>query len=89
MIKESRISLVSNAEHQLPVCTLRLNAQEMVTALQQADVQGLLYGISNGTCVLHGQVEPFVWLIARLVEQRSKLQSSVVMNERELEPFLE
>lgn len=54
----------------LPCCHLTLKGNSATIALQSSDVQGLLRCISNGICLLKGQVEPFVWLIARIVEQR-------------------
>lgn len=54
----------------LPHCALRVTDGSVLSALGAADVQGLLRGIAAGTCVLAGQVEPFIWLIGRLVDWR-------------------
>ncbi|MGS2761420.1 amino acid adenylation domain-containing protein [Sinomicrobium sp. M5D2P9] len=54
----------------LPMCSLLLKNNRAVAALQTSNVQELLHCISEGTCVLNGQVEPFIWLIARMVEKQ-------------------
>jgi len=59
----------SPGEH-LPACSLSLTDDEAVAALKAYDVQALLQAIGSGSCMLSGEVEPFVWLIARMVERR-------------------
>ncbi|MBC9794426.1 amino acid adenylation domain-containing protein [Sinomicrobium weinanense] len=54
----------------LPMCTLFLKNNRAASALLTSNVQELLHCISKGTCVLNGQVEPFIWLIARIVEKQ-------------------
>ncbi len=54
----------------LPSCSLVLKDKEAVSALHSSNVQGLLRSISTGSCVLNGQVEPFIWFIARMVDLR-------------------
>ncbi|TWI88958.1 amino acid adenylation domain-containing protein [Chitinophaga japonensis] len=54
----------------LPMCSLLLKNNEAAAALYTSDVQELLHSISKGTCVLSGQVEPFIWFIARMVEKQ-------------------
>ncbi|UII31471.1 amino acid adenylation domain-containing protein [Fulvivirga ulvae] len=54
----------------LPGCSLQLKDNQTVSALRTSDVQGLLHSISRGTCVLKGEVEPFIWFFARIVEQQ-------------------
>ena len=74
MIKVTENEAVISAidDHQLPVCSLQLADEVSLSALQKADMQELLQCICNGTCVLHGQLEPFIWFVARLVEQRKE-----------------
>ena len=57
-------------QHDVPVCSLLLKEKAAVTALQSFNVQGLLHSISNGTCLLKGQVEPFIWFVARMVDKQ-------------------
>ena len=47
-----------------------------VAALRASDVQSLLQVIGTGSCVLSGQVEPFIWLIARMVERRDAVEGA-------------
>jgi len=51
-----------------PSCSLVLTDRRAASALCSSDVQGLLDGVLRGTCELQGQVEPFIWLVGRLVE---------------------
>ncbi|WP_340065675.1 amino acid adenylation domain-containing protein [Ascidiimonas aurantiaca] len=69
LIKDGNVTQDTLKEHNVPVCSLLLTERDVVTALQYFDVQGLLYSISEGTCVLQGQVEPFIWFVARMVDK--------------------
>ncbi|MBL3655919.1 amino acid adenylation domain-containing protein [Fulvivirga sp. 2943] len=72
LLKEGAVSLLlDNNEVDVSSCTLRLQNGHIATSICNADVQGLLHSISNGSCLLQGQVEPFVWFIARMVELRN------------------
>lgn len=51
-----------------PFCSLLLTDNGAVSTLCSSDVQGLLDSIIEGACVLNGQVEPFIWLIGRMVD---------------------
>jgi len=51
-----------------PWCSLLLTDNRAVPTLCSSDVEGLLECIIKGTCVLNGQVEPFVWLIGRMAD---------------------
>ena len=53
-----------------PNFSMSYTSQQGIIALTQGDVQSLLEVICDGGCVLHGQVEPFVWFMARLVQWR-------------------
>ena len=70
MIHEQTVTWGTQKSPDLPACTLRLTDGGAITALCASDVQALLHSICQGTCVLNGQVEPFVWLIARIVDRR-------------------
>ena len=63
----------------LPMCSLLLKNNEAVSALHTSNVQELLYCISKGTCVLSGQVEPFIWLIARIVEKQQAVAEKTLL----------
>ncbi len=41
-----------------------------MSALRASDVQALLDSVIQGTCVLSGQTEPFIWLVGRLADRR-------------------
>ncbi|UQA58426.1 amino acid adenylation domain-containing protein [Polyangium aurulentum] len=62
------VTLRDHETTDMPFCTLLPVDSRAVTSLCSSDVQGLLQGICKGACVLHGQVEPFLWLIARMVD---------------------
>lgn len=51
-----------------PSCTLLPTTDRTVSALCSSDVPGLLDGILDGSCTLSGQVEPFIWLVGRMVD---------------------
>ncbi|WP_299460898.1 amino acid adenylation domain-containing protein [uncultured Microscilla sp.] len=70
LVKDGDVTLTNRKPEDLPFCTLSFTDQATIVALQSADVQALLQSISKGNCVLNGQVEPFIWLIGRLVDQR-------------------
>lgn len=70
LIKDGEVTLSAHKDCDLPSCSLVLSERAAVSALQSSDVQGLLNSICKGTCVLKGQVEPFIWLIGRIVDQR-------------------
>ncbi|EAY25446.1 amino acid adenylation domain-containing protein [Microscilla marina] len=70
VVKDGDVTLTHRKPKGLPSCTLSFTDQATIVALQSADVQALLQSISQGNCVLNGQVEPFIWLIGRLVDQR-------------------
>jgi amino acid adenylation domain-containing protein len=70
LVKDGDVTLNVDKNHNLPFCSLLLTDKSSVSALQSSDVQGLLHSICNGTCVLKGQIEPFIWFIGRIVDQR-------------------
>ncbi len=70
LIKDNTVTLTTHTEDTLPTCSLLLTDLTAVTALQTGDVQALLSSICDGSCILKGQVEAFVWLMARMVERR-------------------
>jgi len=70
LVKDGGVTLSAQKDCKLPSCSLLLTDKAAVSALQSSDVQGLLNSIGNETCMLNGQVEPFIWLIGRIVDQR-------------------
>ncbi|MFT5822402.1 MAG: amino acid adenylation domain-containing protein [Crocinitomix sp.] len=70
LIKDGDVAMGAHNESDLPSCTLTFTEGAANSALQLSDVQGLLHSICNGTCVLKGQVEPFIWLVGRVMDQR-------------------
>ncbi|HAA15428.1 MAG TPA: hypothetical protein DCE41_28505, partial [Cytophagales bacterium] len=83
VVRDGKVGLNTSPEG-LPSCTLLLSDRKAFQALQAADAQGLLASISEGTCVLKGQVEPFIWLFARLVEQGSWVSAGTNQEVEEL-----
>ncbi len=75
LCKDGEVTLSAHESCDLPSCSLLLTDRTAVSALQSYDVQGLLHSICQGTCVLNGQVEPFIWLIGRIVDQRQGVHS--------------
>ncbi len=55
----------------LPCCSLLLTDSQAVSSVCSSDAQGLLHSIVKGTCVLEGQVEPFIWFIGRMAARES------------------
>ncbi|PKV50904.1 amino acid adenylation domain-containing protein [Aquimarina sp. MAR_2010_214] len=70
LCKDGDVTLSAHKNCDLPSCSLLLTEKAAVSALQSSDIQGLLHSICKGTCVLKGQVEPFIWFIGRIVDQR-------------------
>jgi amino acid adenylation domain-containing protein len=70
VINERDVTLGTEEISDFPMCSLLLKNNQAVSALHTSNVQELLHSISKGTCVLSGQVEPFIWLIARIVEKQ-------------------
>ncbi|MEU4923883.1 amino acid adenylation domain-containing protein [Streptomyces parvus] len=55
-----------------PACSLRLVDDEAAAALCSRSVESLLESVIEGTCLMTGHTQPFVWLIGRLSDwQRS------------------
>jgi amino acid adenylation domain-containing protein len=68
VIHERDVTLGAHETTDTPFCSLLLTDNRAVSTLCLSDVQGLLHGICKGACVLNGQVEPFIWLIARMAD---------------------
>ncbi|WP_246206038.1 amino acid adenylation domain-containing protein [Fulvivirga aurantia] len=82
-LSEGTVAMNKSKSDELPACSLLLTDDSALLALQSYNVQGLLKSICDGTCLLNGQVEPFIWLIARLVEkgiETNKTAESVSRN---------
>jgi 7-keto-8-aminopelargonate synthetase-like enzyme len=71
LVKDGDVTLSAQKNCKLPSCSLLLTDKAAVSALQSSDVQGLLNSICKESCVLKGQIEPFIWLIGRIVDQHS------------------
>ncbi len=75
VINEQNVTLGVEEILDLPSCSLILRDNQTVSALRTSDVQGLLHSISKGSCALKGQIEPFIWLFGRMVEQQRDAES--------------
>ena len=73
VVNEREVTLGAEDVPDLPNCSLLLTDNQAVSALRTSDVQGLLRSVSKGTCVLKGEVEPFIWLFARMVERQREV----------------
>ncbi|HEX8704041.1 MAG TPA: amino acid adenylation domain-containing protein [Myxococcaceae bacterium] len=67
-IHERDVTLGAQEATHPPFCSLRLTDDQAIAALCSSDVQDLLDTIIQGTCVLSGQTEPFIWLIGRMAD---------------------
>ncbi|MEM9557458.1 MAG: amino acid adenylation domain-containing protein [Acidobacteriota bacterium] len=65
-VDEGKIGLRPGPPAHLPASSLSLLDDRAVESLCTSDVQGLLESIVGGSCRLSGEVEPFVWLVARM-----------------------
>ncbi|RZS93983.1 amino acid adenylation domain-containing protein [Aquimarina brevivitae] len=70
VLRGGSVRYTTTEENELPTCSLLLKDQAAIAALQASDVQGLLDSICKGNCVLNGQIEPFIWFVGRIVDQR-------------------
>lgn len=73
VVSEQGVALGAEEIAELPSCSLLLTDNQTFFALRISNVQGLLHSISKGTCVLKGQVEPFIWFFARMVDYRRQI----------------
>ncbi|WP_282086233.1 amino acid adenylation domain-containing protein [Aquimarina algiphila] len=76
VLKDGDVTLNTHKSCDLPSCSLLLTDKNAVSALQSSDVQGLLHSICKGNCMLKGQIEPFIWFIGRIVDQRQLVSQS-------------
>lgn len=70
LFKDGEVTVNAHTSYELPSCSLLFTESAAVYALKSFDVQGMLHSIIKGTCLLKGQVEPFVWLIGRIIDQQ-------------------
>jgi amino acid adenylation domain-containing protein len=70
MIDERHVTVGSHETAHVPMCSLRFANHTALSALCSSDVQGLLDSIIKGSCVLSGQVEPFIWLVGRMADSQ-------------------
>ncbi|SHJ05653.1 amino acid adenylation domain-containing protein [Aquimarina spongiae] len=75
LVKDEKITINTDVGCDLPSCSLIITDNDAVSTLQSSDVQGLLHCICKGTCILKGQVEPFIWFIGRMVDHRNSTQN--------------
>ncbi len=68
VIHDGDVTLTADRTTNTPFCSLLPTDQRAVSSLCSSDVQGLLRSVCQGTCVLNGQVEPFIWLIGRMTD---------------------
>ena len=76
---DGNVSLSEHKISNLPSCSLFLKNEQAVTALCSSDVRGLLNSICEGSCLLNGQTEPFIWFIGRIAGLHRDVITSEVM----------
>lgn len=81
VIKQGRVSLDDNDNIGLAQCRLTLNNNHAANALCCSEVKALLESICDGSCQLNGQTEPFIWFIARMVQQQEQAKPFVLHTE--------
>ncbi|MEV8374326.1 amino acid adenylation domain-containing protein [Kribbella sp. NPDC056861] len=74
-IDEHGVSRKPDSTGATPACSLRLVTDEATAALCSRNVERLLASVIAGTCVLTGQIQPFVWLIGRLSDWQSSAEA--------------
>ena len=79
VVKGQDVTLGAEEIHNLPSCSMFLTDNQTVSALCTSNIQGMLHSISKGTCVLKGQVEPFIWFFGRMVEQQQDVSIDLLL----------
>ena len=79
LLKDGKISLEKDQVSDVTSFSMQLKDKKALSALTSSNVQQLLQSICEGTCVLHGQVEPFIWFIGRLVELQPQSKKDKVV----------
>ncbi|WP_298425679.1 amino acid adenylation domain-containing protein [uncultured Kordia sp.] len=74
LIKDKEVTLSFQDNFDVSYCSLLLMDKVAVSALQTFNIQGLLDSICKGTCVLNGQIEPFIWFVGRIVDYQKEVQ---------------
>ncbi|WP_238151998.1 amino acid adenylation domain-containing protein [Microbulbifer sp. A4B17] len=75
LIYDGNVTLSDHALSGVPSCAMVVRNKRSVSALRLFDVQTLLNSICTGTCVLNGQVEPFIWCIARMIDFNQRFRT--------------
>ncbi|HEX2217371.1 MAG TPA: amino acid adenylation domain-containing protein, partial [Gemmatimonadales bacterium] len=70
VVDERHVRLGAHDTTDVPTCSLLFADHTALSALCSSDVQGLLDSVIKGSCMLKGQVEPFIWLIGRMVDSQ-------------------
>lgn len=74
LIKDKEVIVNAQKDFDVSYCSLHFTEKLAVAALQAFDIQGLLDSICKGTCVLKGQIEPFIWFVGRIVDYQKDIQ---------------
>ncbi|WP_444957938.1 amino acid adenylation domain-containing protein [Microbulbifer sp. ZKSA002] len=77
LIDGGKVILSDLSVNDVPFCSVTLRNQRSVTALRLHDVQSLLDDICTGSCTLSGQVEPFIWWVARILDLSVEVNNPV------------
>ncbi|AXG70998.1 linear gramicidin synthase subunit B [Kordia sp. SMS9] len=85
LIQDGMLTQNTQLLRDIPYCLVICNDQTAVSNLENYDVQGLLHNISNGSCTLKGQVEPFIWFFSRMVSFQKNSQEFSNLKSKESE----
>ena len=77
--ENGEISLSTERPCTLPYAKLTIKDAPALKALKASDIQAILHNITKNSFKLEGQVEPFTWFVARMVEYQNALKLDTVM----------
>ena len=77
--ENGEISLSTKRPCTIPYAKLTIKDAPALKALKASDIQAILHNITTNSFKLEGQVEPFTWFVARVVEYKNVLKHETVM----------
>ena len=75
IIKDNNVLINEQRDDDVSFCSLEFTEKAAISALQTFNIQGLLDSICKGTCILKGQIEPFIWFVGRIVDYQKDSQA--------------
>ncbi|GAB4197985.1 MAG: hypothetical protein Tsb002_32580 [Wenzhouxiangellaceae bacterium] len=68
ILKANKVTMGNAAVVQTSYCCLNLSNHQAVSSLCSTDVSGWLHTVVQGNCEARGQIEAFIWFVARMAE---------------------